>query len=692
VRAEREFPSATVGKETQRAVTGRGGVATAEAPDVEPTSRAGTSAATERVSMPLSRGEWRRPARAAYGWVVSMVLCTAAGLGALAIADEASRRESTSLPAYFLFWLGLLLIFVPIALRALASDVNPLERMALSIGLGLILYLVKVFGSPYCFTFVDEYVHVRNTQDILDLRHLFTWNPLLPTAAYYPGLGALTAGVVQLTGLSIFVAGLLVLGIARVIACACFYLIFETVTHSARAAAAASLIYMANPMFLLWSSTFAYENLALPLGAFVVWWIGRTRNRGGPLRMLLAVAGVLAVTVTHHIVGLALAGLLLAWWLAEHVDYRPSQAARRRVGILALVACCATLTWFFFVARPAPTYLVTHNLFPAVRDTLSLIRGQTAPRKLYSAGAVVPPAWEPLAGFTAILVLMAALPVALLVARSSCRRAPMAVAAALAIAFPLSLVPRLAPVGVGISGRSSEYVYTGLGCVLGLLFTLEASRWHILQVSRRDEPDSDHRKIGVRRRNGWAREAWREALTPTSIATFLATVVFVGNVTVGTPFFQRLPEAANPKGYEMSLQPDVIAASKWALHHLGRNQMFGSNWIDSWGLATYGQQDVADLDLVWPVFFEDSVNSDVVQNIKKMRLRYVLVNWRMTRGAALPPNFYFSSSEPGAGQYLHPFLAAALEKFSADSCIRLIYDAGPIQIYDVSQVESGICS
>jgi hypothetical protein len=656
------------------------------------TARAQTSAATEQLSMPLTARESRRPARFAYGWVVLIVLCSAAGLGALAVADEAARRDNASVPTYLLFWLGLLLIFVPVALRALASDVDSLERLTLIVVLGLALYLVKVFCSPYTFTFVDEYVHVRNIHEIIAMRHLFTWNPLLATAAYYPGLGALTAGVVALTGLSVFAAGLVVVAIARAILSACFYLIFESVTHSGRAAAAASLIYMANPMFLFWSSTFTYENLALPLGAFLVWWIGRTRNRGGLASMVVAVVGIIAVTVTHHVVGFALSGLLVAWWLAEHFDCRGTKAARRQVGILAMVACCVTLTWFFGVARPAPTYLLTQNLLTALQDTVSMVRGHTARRKLYAIAAMAPPAWEPIAGFAATFVLLAALPAGLLRARWSCRRAPVAVATALAIAFPLSLVPRLAPHGAAISGRSSEYVYTGLGCVIGLLFTAAASTRYVGRASRRGRLDGRRHKIGVRRRTNSTGKAWRDSFSFTFIAAVLATVVFVGNVTVGTRFFERLPEGATPHGYERTVQPDVIAASIWALHHLGPNQMFSANFIDSPALATYGEQDLADPPLVWPVFFAESVDSDVVRHIKKTRLRYLLINWRMTRGLPKSPELYIDALEPEAGHYLHVFPARALEKFSSDPCIRLIYDAGAIQIYDVSRIESGTCS
>jgi hypothetical protein len=409
--------------------------------------------------------------------------------------------------------------------------------------------------------------------------------------------------------------------------------------------------------------------------------------------MVVAVGGIIAVTLTHHVVGFALAGLLVAWWLVEHVGCRATKAARRQVGILAMVACCAMFMWFFVVARPAAAYLITGNVLPALQSTVSVIRGTTAPRKLYHIVAMAPPAWEPLAGYAAVLVLLALLPVALLRARWSCRRAPVAVATALAIAFPLSLVPRFAPNGVALSGRSSEYVYTGLGCVFGLLFTAAASRWHEWRrVSGRGERDGRRHKIGVRRLTNSIGKASRNSFIPTSIAAVLVTVVFVGNLTVGTRFFERLPEGANPRGYERSLQPDVVAASIWALNHLGPNNMFGANDVDSWALATYGDQDLADGRLLWPIFFSESVNSGVVQNIKNLRLRYLLVNWRMTRGVPQSGDHYVHAFEPEAGHQSHPFPAPALEKFSSDPCIQLIYDAGPIQIYDASQIESGRCS
>ena len=73
---------------------------------------------------------------------------------------------------------------------------------------------------------------------------------------------------------------------------------------------------------------------------------------------------------------------------------------------MALLAGSATLVWFIVVARPAPSYLLSHNLVPALRQTGSLLIGHAAPRKLYASGGLTSPAWEVVAGFAAITVLL----------------------------------------------------------------------------------------------------------------------------------------------------------------------------------------------------------------------------------------------------------------------------------------------
>ncbi|HEV2029136.1 MAG TPA: hypothetical protein VGS16_11505 [Candidatus Dormibacteraeota bacterium] len=626
------------------------------------------------MTRPVAWPQGHEDSHIQFKWVSLVALCTAMGLGSVAIADAASRQGGDYVITSVFFWVGLLLIFAPIAFRILSNNVHPHEQLALVVLLGVALYVAKLLGSPDAFTGTDEYVHLRNTQDILRTQHVFNSNPLLPTAAFYPGLGAATAGLADLTGLSPFVSGVLIIGAGRILISACFFLVAERATGSARAAAGASLVYAANPLFLFWSSTFAYENLALPLAAFVIWWLGRVRQEAGPGPQIVATVAIVAVTVTHHVAGFALAALLSAWWLAELV-IRRSGAELRNVGFMAAVAGVSALSWLLLVAKPAQSYLFTNNLVPELQQTVSVLTGRTPPRHLFTSGGHVSPAWEIVASFGAISVLLLALPLALYLAWTQRPRPALAVAISVAVIYPFTLLPRLAPSGVAISGRSSEYVFAGLGCVLGLL-TAEATWWRRTRRRLRPVPAARTRWFG-----------WRWV----AVAAALTTFVFVGGVTIGTAFYERLPESANPPGYPWSVQPDVVSASQWSRDQLGINQRFAANWIDASALATYGEQDTVNENYIWPIFFADTMDATVVQSIRSTGVRYLLVDWRMIRGVPPTPGYYFSPYEPHAGNYKQAFSAGALQKFASAACTRLIYDTGSIQIFDVTLIENGSC-
>jgi hypothetical protein len=629
------------------------------------------------------RRHGRQHSGVSWAAVGTLTVCAVLGLALVAVGDNLSSRGYAYHTTSVFFWAGLLLIFVPIAGRVLMRGAGRSEQLALIILLGIALYVVKVLASPDGFTNYDEYIHWRNTADILRTQHVFSYNPLLPTAAYYPGLAAITAGLVDLTGLSTFASGLIVIGVARILIAACFFLIAERVTGFSRAASLASLVYITNPMYLFWSSSFSYEDLGLPLAAFMIWWFGRTRNQPSYLGPIVTVVSITAIVMTHHLAGLLLAALLVTWWLIERFNLR-SNRGLHSLGIMALISTSVALIWLFVVARPATSYLFTDNIGPALDQTGSLILHRTSTRHLYSSGGYVSPAWETFAGFAGVGILVLSLPGGLYLAwrvastqnraaRARGRRmsnAPMIISVALAIGYPLSLIPRLTPGGVAISGRSSEYVFAGLGCVLGLY--AEAS----VLPSRGDSNRLDN-LLG------------RLSKTPIIIGSI--AIVFVGNITIGTPFYQRLPEESNPPGYPSNVQPDVIAASIWTLKHLGVNQRIATDGTSAVALATFGDQDTLPEEDVWPIFFATTMNATVVSEIRAEKVHYVLLDWRMTLGVPPSPGYYFSPQETSSGTDTRAFPAVALRKFHSN-CSRLIYESRYVQIFDLSRIENGSCT
>ena len=198
-----------------------------------------------------------------WGWLPALSLTGAIGLLLVAVADTLSRSAAGQYE--LLFWAGLLLMIVPIAARLASSEPARRERIGLIILLGLGLYLAKVLHSPYGFTFSDELVHSYNGTRILETGRLFNANSILPVTPLYPGLETITAALASLSGLSIFGAGLVVVGIARLIAMLALFLFYEEVSGSSRLAGIAALLYATNANFLFWSAQFSYESLALPL-------------------------------------------------------------------------------------------------------------------------------------------------------------------------------------------------------------------------------------------------------------------------------------------------------------------------------------------------------------------------------------------------------------------------------------------
>lgn len=617
-------------------------------------------------------------------WSVAFIsMSVILGLACTQIANQLVINNGNYNIGAGLWWAGLFLIFIPIAVRLTMRGTARAERITLAVLLGAVLYVVKIQGSPQSFTFIDEYIHLRNTENILNTDHTFEYNPLLPTAAYYPGLAAVAATLVRLTGLSTFAAGLIIIGAARLLVSACIFLLAEKVTGSARAAGIASLVYVANPMFLFWSASFSYEDLALPLAFFVVWWLGKTRTTASYPAQLVTVISVFAVIFTHHISAFALTGILAIWVVAETIIRKP-RADWRYVGAFTVLVGAISIIWFFFVARPASSYIISQNIMPALKEMRSLIVSHHADRQLYSGGDA-PPLWYAMAGFVAVGVIMAALLPALWrawilfttknVGNPLYRRTSLLVVSIIAASFPFTLLPRLTATGGATSSRTSEYVFAGLGCTLGVL-AIEDVNFRVRYFSR------------VSQVINWLFAAWRG----TVILVAMIVVIFIGEITIGSPYQQLLPPSSNSVGYPWLVPPDVISASIWAREHLGTYQTFATDYMDSLALATYGEENPGQANTVLPIFFSSSLSGISARTIRSIGVRYILVDWRMTYGLPTNPgDYYFSIWEPGSGHYTKPFPAPYLQKFISYSCSRIIYHSGPIEIFDVTAIENGTC-
>jgi hypothetical protein len=592
------------------------------------------------------------------GMLMAISLVSAVGVFAIAIADRAAREGKSY--KELLFWIGILLITGPIAARLCSPGSSRRERVGLIVTFGLAMYLAKVLYSPPRVAFSDEFVHLRSIQDDLRSGHLFSFNPLLPEAARYPGLGDATSGLVRLSGMSSSTAGYVVVGTARIVLMLSLFYAIESLSGSSRTAALGSFLYGANPNFLYWSTQLSYESLALPLVVFTLYLVARrARVPAANGLSLFAGAGVLAVVVTHHLSSYFLAAVLLAWAAAASWRGRgPTRAATYAPIGLAAVALVAIGVWLATVAPITGQYLGSIASSTG-KGVFNVITGASATRQLFTSGVEVAPLWERVLSVVAVAVTLLALASAAVLIWKRRRVTPLMLPLLiLGLAYPILLPLRFIGSAAETANRSTEFLFLGVGATLAVA---------LLELSRR--------------RGGSARRVFAAAA--------LSLVVVLGGVAVSWQYSERLPQALHARRAPYELNGTTISADRWARESLGSGHRFASDFLNHLGLATYGAQRPlwAPTDHVsaWQVLEPPRVSPSVRDAIGAGKVDYVMVDRRLS--ASIPTSgFYFDKGEPQAGKFSSPISAATLAKFDGVHGVSRVYDNGTQQIYDVKSL------
>ena len=298
-------------------------------------------------------GEW---------WRIAVVAaCTPVGLLLIAAADKLSFRGAPW--AVPLFWAGLVVIVGSAAAVLWSQDTSRRDAIAVVLIVGLALYAAKILHSPTGLGNYDELLHYRSLDDLVRSGRMFSENTLLPISPFYPGLEVLTSTLMKVTGLGIFSAAVVIIGIARALMVLGIFLFLERIAEPPRLAALATLLYMACPSFVFFDAIFAYESLALPLAAFCLFAFRAAQLDEGGHRLALNLVGVaagLAVAVTHHVTSFILAGMLVLWAIAT-IAFR--RVYRERVpgdGWGPVLVVGAVVAWMATVARVVVGYLWPH--------------------------------------------------------------------------------------------------------------------------------------------------------------------------------------------------------------------------------------------------------------------------------------------------------------------------------------------
>ena len=199
---------------------------------------------------------------------------------------------------------------------------RPTRRQAtlLAFAVPLLSYAIVECYSPIQFRFLDEFQHVQTAQAILQTHHLFSSNTSLPVSPYFPGLEIATTALTQLSHLSIYASGTIVIGVAHLLTAVGLYLLVLEIYNRPRIAALSVIIYATEPHYQFFDVYFTYETMAMPflIGCLLAY-VKMVKAPTGRLRAMWLVLAIFcgAVTaVSHHVTSYVLLALLVVLTIA----------------------------------------------------------------------------------------------------------------------------------------------------------------------------------------------------------------------------------------------------------------------------------------------------------------------------------------------------------------------------------------
>jgi GT2 family glycosyltransferase len=591
-----------------------------------------------------------RPQARPWGAMPMLMLIAAVGLALVTVGDALSRAGAGD--GRPLFWAGVIAIVMPIAYRLACEDVARGERVALLSVFGLALYGVKFVRDPFAFTYADELVHVANVDAILRTGHLLTPNSILPVTPLYPGLENVTAALASLTGFSPFAAGVVIVGVGRVLLTLGFYLFVEVLTGSARTGGIAALVYAAAPNYIFFTGQYSYESLSLPLGVLALFALARclraTTSRdsfgwGGVVVVVTA-----AIVVTHHMTSYVLLAFLVA--VAALTAVVPGVRSRRPPWLIAGAAGAMTALWLLTFASRTDDYLVP-IIKGAITATFDTVSGEVAVRTLFRPEAgPSPPFWEHGVGIGAVVVLILIMPFGLRTVWGKFRTTPMVVALATAGMLYVATLPlRLVPGAWETASRASEFLFVGVAVVVALA---GIERW------------------GTTRAPHLGR--W--------VVAAVAGLLISGGIIAGTPSAQRLAQTYRIQSGDRAIDPEGVSTARWAGAHLGPGNRFAAEHSDARLLQLYGRQfaiagsypDVQD------ILHAQALEPWMRRLLQEERIRYVSVNRLQVSES---PGLYFFSPPWSWTAALLP--GPVVGKFDRDARAERVFDSGYVAIYDI---------
>jgi hypothetical protein len=487
------------------------------------------------------------------------------------------------------------------------------------------------------------------------------------------------------SGLDTFLAGILVIGIARLVLVLSLFSLNERILKSSRVASLAVLLYMANPHFLLFDAQYGYESLAL---SFVVLLLvlmephqelvlrakhlqlfparvlfAKTQRSmlKNHQRMITIYTGlvIVALVFTHHATDFFFDLFLVVWTIIYIAMRLP---ASRRVYLVQITFFALGLSLFSIirVGNPVVAYLSAF-IGNTLQELDNILHRSGAARQLFvSYSGHQTPLWERVFTLISVLLIMCSFPFGLLSILRRYRFNALAVACCLlALGYPLSQIFRFTNSGSQLTDRLAAVLFIPIAMSLAAFIT-QFFPVCTLSVLRR------------------------------SFLTGVMTFVFLGGIILAAGSnFALLPGPYEAIADARSVEPEGIHAARWAATHLGDGGLVATDRINQILMGTYGNQQVATsittkIDLS-SIFLSVQLGPKEIALLRSAHIHYLVVDLRLSQLLPLL-GFYYEQTEENAFHHTMSVSITALSKFHHLPNVGRIFDSGDVIIYDVERL------
>lgn len=589
------------------------------------------------------------------------LLCVVVSVGLLFVGIGFRMAWLGQPAAEAFYWLGFLIMCVPVSARLLTDKPETNERISLLILLGIGVYLIKVLHSPNRLVFFDELLLWRGTDNIIISGKLFQYHPTLPVSAYYPGLPITTFSLHTISGLSLFASAIIIIGVARVIMEIALFQLYHEISGSQRIASVAALAYTSNPNFVYFNAQYSYESLAIALAvlafSLIVWQV-QTKVR--PFYTILAMILGFMVVATHHVSSCFLLSGLIILFLASMLT-QVSLPKRIVVLIMTGYMFVLVIVWFTQVATATTGYLAG-PITDMINELRLIMRGEQTSREMFGGDIQQKVAlWERLTVWLGVMIAFGCYCWGSLMIFIHNRKQTAYLAMLLiSVLYPISLAFRFTAWGPELSGRITAFVYIAVAFIITLSL-VHIPSWRIIRWFKKYE----------------------------YVAALVAFIImFMSGVIMSYPAWGRLPGPYRVASDVRSVEALGVNTAEWSQYYLGTHNRLIADRINGNLMVALGHQNqvtsMYDKVFVGEFFLSPELRQDDKSIFCRDGVQYVVVDSRLTE--QLPGvGFYFEMGETGGKPYTTPLPSAALDKFEEAEYLQRIYDIGSIQIYKLNQ-------